>query len=253
MKRDFHIHMNILKKPETVDEFVETAIAKGFEEICITDHMPLRRSGAFDRIPAGSVGEYCEAVGLLAERYSGRIVIKTGIEIDHHPEVIAEIEEVLKQGSFDYVIGSTHMHLFGYREGMRFSEFVERSYKNVQDAVKTGYYDTVSHINMYRWVLSRTNRFPFEDDCGNDPYFAELIEETLLSIKKSGMKLEINPHYATATGDLKDMYPSERILLKAIDFGVDFIFGSDAHSPDQVGDLYERLVEHPVYSRVLEK
>ena len=112
MKKDYHMHPRVIEGDERFDLFAAEAIKKGIERVCITDHMPLSISNASDRIPKGRVGEYCRRVRELSERYKGIIDIKCGIEIDFHPSVIGEIEEVLGDGEFDYILGSSHMHLF---------------------------------------------------------------------------------------------------------------------------------------------
>ena len=59
IKRDFHMHPNILKVPEQADLFINRAIELGFNEICFTDHMPFSVTGdEVDRIPFGKVKEY---------------------------------------------------------------------------------------------------------------------------------------------------------------------------------------------------
>ena len=55
MKRDTHMHPNLLKIPEQADDFIRQAIALGFDEIHFTDHMPFTKTGdEHDRIPFGA-------------------------------------------------------------------------------------------------------------------------------------------------------------------------------------------------------
>ena len=112
MRKDYHLHPMVLQCPERLDWFVERAKQKNIGEICVTDHMPLSLSNAPDRIPSGQVREYCARVRELAKRYEGTIKIRCGIEIDYHPSARAEIERVLDEGDFDFVLGSSHMHIF---------------------------------------------------------------------------------------------------------------------------------------------
>lgn len=39
-KKDYHLHPIMLKCPAQAEGFVNAAIAKGFDKICFTDHMP---------------------------------------------------------------------------------------------------------------------------------------------------------------------------------------------------------------------
>ena len=114
-KKDFHMHPNLLKKPKQADLFIKRAIELNFDEICFTDHMPFSVTGdEHDRIPFGMVKDYCEKVREKADEYKNQIIIKTGIEIDYHPKCLKEIEEVLSQGEFDYIIGSSHLNIEGF-------------------------------------------------------------------------------------------------------------------------------------------
>ncbi|MEO1941939.1 MAG: histidinol phosphate phosphatase, partial [Campylobacterales bacterium] len=42
---------------------------------------------------------------------------------------------------------------------------------------------------------------------------------------------------------VREQYPSEKILGVMKEMGVDITFGSDAHSPEQVGHRLEKLVQ----------
>lgn len=61
------MHPQVPGEQSLAEEFIQKAVSKGLEEICITDHMPLSISDAPDRIPVGRVGEYAERVSQLAE------------------------------------------------------------------------------------------------------------------------------------------------------------------------------------------
>ena len=83
MKKDYHIHAQILRETVDSEVFIQTAISRGFDEICITDHMPLSLSNAADSIPAGRVSEYCEKVHELAANM-------TYMELSTHPGYMDE-------------------------------------------------------------------------------------------------------------------------------------------------------------------
>ena len=251
MKKDYHIHAQILRENIDSEAFIQTAIAHGFDEICITDHMPLSISNAGDRIPHGRVGEYCRKVREFADKYKGQISIKCGIEVDYHPTLVGEIEDVLSQGDFDYVLGSSHMHLF--IDGITsHKDYVNASFENTMRAAKSGYFDIIPHINMYKWVFANPQRFHFVNHDFCEAEHEEIMEETLTAIREHGLLLEINSHFAETTGNIQDIYPSEFITRKALDMGVRFSFGSDAHHAKHIGALLDDLREHPIYSKAIE-
>ena len=251
MRKDYHMHPAVLARPELFPEFVEQAKIKGIQEICITDHMPLSISAAKDRIYSGKVGEYCLFVREVAEKYKDEISIKCGIEIDYHPDFIGEIEQVLSQGQFDYILGSSHMHIFTKNpENYTYNDFAKMALENSIKAVETGYFSAVSHLDMYRAAFFK---LPLVDD-GYDPLIhKDLIKELLLKIKEKDMYLEINPHLAEGRNDdLFYTYPQAPIVAWALENGLKFSYGSDAHVPKSVGALLDKLETHPVYKKALE-
>ena len=255
MKKDYHVHAQILRDSMRAEQFIQNAIARGFGEICITDHMPVSVSSASDRIPSGMVKDYCEGVRALARKFEDRISVRLGIEIDYHPSLTAEIEDVLGQGDFDYVLGSSHLHIF---KGVYVSESVSRNQyaaamlENTVRAAESGYFSAIAHMDMYRWIFTWSGARPqLIDDGFSEERHADAIEAALRAIRDGGLYLEINPHFAQSSKQLANTYPSPTILQKALEMGVRMSYGSDAHHPEDVGVLWDELVCHPIYGHAL--
>ena len=256
MIKDYHMHPALLcTSEERFDAFVEQACRAGLEEICITDHMPLLCSTSADRIPHGQVAAYCRAVRALAEKYRGRISIRVGIEIDFHPSVRGEIERVLREGDFDYVLGSSHLHVIDGGEAVRRcagrNAFASESIRNTEAAAASGYFDAIAHFDMFRWVFLKPDRYPLADDGYCEERHLEEIDRALDAVRAAGLRLEINPHLTGAAGTLEATYPSLPILRMALEKGLRFSFGSDAHRPAQVGERLAELRAHPLYGRAI--
>lgn len=255
MIKDYHMHPMVVQKPEQFDLFVQKALEEGIEEICITDHMPLLCSGAKDRIPHGKVREYCETVRRFAELYKDDISIKLGIEIDFHPSVKDEIDAVLEAGEFDFVLGSSHLHVIKQHEwfqnNMTYNEYAKAMFENTILAAQSGYFDAIAHIDMHRRIFARKDKFPLIDDGYFQSLHTELINETLDVIAENGVRLELNPHIAELTGNITDMYPSIYVVERALQKGIKFTYGSDAHAPQSVGACLKELREHEIYMMAL--
>ena len=254
MIKDYHIHAQILQHPETFTDFVNVAIANNIEEICITDHMPLVGSNAADRIPNGKVKEYCHRVREMQEKYADKISILCGIEIDYHPTIQAEIEAVLQDGEFDFVLGSSHLHALSnniFHTITERNDYARAMFENTIAAAKTGYFHAIAHLDMHRWIFANPHRFPLADDNYTEEKHNELIDKTLDTICSRGLKLEINPHFAMASNNTNNVYPSASIVQKALNKGINFTYGSDAHVSQDVGCMLETLRKHPVYGPAL--
>jgi len=254
MVKDYHLHPQILTKPGQIRSFIETALKRGVEEICITDHMPLSLSSAADRIPAGRVGEYCARVRELAEEYKDRISIKLGIEIDYHPTIADEIEAVLKAGDFDHVIGSSHLHVAPadiFDSIHTYTEFAKAMLENDILAARSGYFDVIAHLDFFKWHFTRPDRFPLTDDGFVYKNLSPLVEQVLDAIRKAGICLELNSHRVAYTNDPDWMYPECWITEMALEKGIRFVYGSDAHNADHVAVGLDLLRSHPVYAKAL--
>ena len=166
MRKDYHMHPMATQAPERFEGFVKTALLEGIGEVCVTDHMPLSFiPDGTDRIPHGKVGEYIRRVRDFAEQYRGTVSVKCGIEIDYHPSVMSEIEDVLSAGDFDYIHGSTHIHVFlDDLSKYTFNDLATVSLENQIRAAETGLFHSMPHIEMYRFLFAYPNRFPLKDD-----------------------------------------------------------------------------------------
>ena len=255
MIKDYHMHPMVVQKPEQFDLFVQKAITEGIEEICITDHMPLLCSSAKDRIPHGKIKEYCTSVRRFAEQYKNRISIKLGIEIDFHPSVKNEIDAVLDAGEFDYVLGSSHLHVIKQHEwfqnNVTYNEYAKAMFENTILAAQSGLFDAIAHVDMHRRIFARKDKFPLIDDGYSESLHAKLIEETLDVLVENGVRLELNAHIAELTGCIEDMYPHTFIVERALDKGISFTYGSDAHKPESVGVCLKELRKHKLYKQAL--
>lgn len=245
------MHPTVLTAPERFDAFVSMALKKGIGEICVTDHMPLSISRASDRLVREGIADYCARVRELARRYEGQIRIKCGIEIDYHPSVISEIEYVLGEGDFDYILGSSHMHVFVKdMNGLTYNDFARLAIENSILCAQSGAFDTLSHPDMFRFAFTNAKRFPLTDDGYAPEKHADLWSELLDTVKEKGMRLEINPHLAEKHG-MEFVYPMPTVVEWALQRGIGFTYGSDAHAPESVGALIDELEAHPIYGRAI--
>lgn len=253
MIKDYHIHPQIIKEDTIFCEFAEEALEKGVQEVCITDHMPLVGSAAGDRIPMGMIEKYCEKARQIADSCKEKLSVKVGIEIDFHPSVIDQIEEVLKAGDFDYILGSSHLHVIPniFCHCRTRNAYARAMFENIKLAAESGYFTAIAHPDMYQWVFTRPDRFPLEDDGFCEEKHMERIDSALAAIKKNNLRLEINPHLAVAMNNIEKVYPSAAITELALQKGIRFSYGSDAHIPQDVGAMLPELRRHSIYKKAL--
>ncbi len=247
MKKDYHTHPNIINNPNQAEKFIKKATELEFDEICFTDHMPFSLTpNEFDRIPRNKVGQYCEIVKSLAEKYKNDIIIKAGIEADYHPNYEDEIKNVLAQGEFDYVIGSSHLNIAGYGIDMKNTsktEFANMVINNYISAAKSGLFNTISHLDVYRWVFSAfplTGKFNLIECTDN-------LNKLFYVLQNTGVNLELNAAPLYKKFDNLGFYPQKEILDIAKNYNIKYIYGSDAHIPQNVGFGYDKIKEFGLF------
>ncbi|WP_339323780.1 histidinol-phosphatase [Paenibacillus sp. FSL W8-0194] len=239
MKFDLHTHhFRCGHADGTIRDYVEAAISAGLQAIGISDHTPYFGEKAEQAFPAIAMGKseianYVEEVLELKKEYEGKIDVLLGIESDYFPEHFETYRKVLSNYPFDYIIGSVHnvggISIFNKNRWKKLSdqqqiEVKEDYYRLIQDSARSGLFQFLGHIDAMK---------------GNYPAFSDIpaermLDETLQVIAENGVAIEINTSGKTKLSG--GWYPSDAILARALHFGVDVTFGSDAHKPSRVGD-----------------
>ena len=243
-KSDTHLHPNIIRNPGQARSFIEQAISLGFDMICFTDHMYHPAYDAKDRMLPGTAVQYCQTVRDLAKEYKEQITIKCGIEIDYYPPDEEHINNILKEAEFDHVLGSTHFHLpyYGLKlQTLEKDSFAELALNNTMECVKSGLFDTLSHLDFFRWALFTTTRFTFSESDYHLENHLSKIQKILATLEKQGMCLEVNSSGIYKGFDERGPHPEWEILEMAKQFKLRYVFGSDAHRAENVGRNYDQI------------
>ena len=99
----------------------------------------------------------------------------------------------------------------------------------IKAMAKTNLFDIVGHfdlIKVFKFLPKKDIRL--------------IARDALLEIKRSNMVLEINP--AGLRKPINETYPSKQLLELAFEMQIDITFGSDAHSVEQVGFMYDKAL-----------
>jgi len=235
---DYHNHTKLCKHAEgEVYQYVEKAISLGITEMAFTDHMPL--PNGFDiahRMSENEMEIYINWVNQVQSRYS-EIKILLGIETDYYEGFEKYTEKFLNSYNFDLVTMSIHFLKNWPKSSWVFNyDFPDRSIKDIYTeylntlikGINTGLYDIVGHLDIIK-----TPEHPMIQ------LVPDLVSEVLKTIKKNNMILEIN-----SSGFRKKVgepYPSIDMFDIINEFCVPLCVGSDSHSPQQVGFMFDDI------------
>ncbi len=238
---DYHMHTPLcghaVGEPEA---YAEAACRAGLDEIGFSDHAPL----VARRIPdvamrEDQLPEYHDLIAETGRRFSGRLIIKTGLEADFVPGYESRTKAIIEAFPYDFVIGSVH-----FIEGWAFDHPDERDawsqkdvdvvyreyYRLLRESARSGLFDIMGHVDLVKKFGHRA-----EADLTSE------IRETAEIFRSCGVAVEINT--AGLRKPVGEIYPALGPLRIYREAGVPLTFGSDAHRPEDVGRDFDRALD----------
>ncbi|WP_438444445.1 histidinol-phosphatase [Gorillibacterium sp. sgz5001074] len=245
MKFDLHTHHNRCGHARGgIRDYIEAALERGLQVIGISDHSPYFGEKADQAHPTIAMAKsefpnYIAEVLRLKEEYQGRIEVLLGIESDFFPEHAELYKSRYEPYPFDYIIGSVHqsdgVSIFNKKrfKGLSEAEKIRQKeiyYELIAQSARSGMFQILGHIDAMKGF------YPAFSDIETDA-----VDKTLKIIGEAGMAIEINT--SGKTKDVGGWYPSDSILERALFYGIEVTFGSDAHDPERVGDEWELVAK----------
>ena len=261
-RRDGHTHTQFCPhgSREATEQFIERAIALGFETYSLTEHPPLPRS-FIDPTPDQSCGmrwedlePYLLHAQELKKRYADRIEIRVGLEVDYLPDHQPDVRSMLDTYGPHLDDALLSVHFLEGKGGWRcvdlspedFQEGLIDPYGSVE-AVHQAYWATVkqavaadlgSHKPRRMSHLSLAHKFQLKHPLKNPLLCRPQVLEILELIRERGMELDLD-----AAGlfkpDCREIYPAPWIMAEAVKRGIPFVYGSDTHSVKGVGQGFD--------------
>lgn len=227
-------------------EFVEAAAGRGLQRITFTCHMPFDEpsfGGARMRMQEADLPRYLEMVGQARARGEELgVEVLTGVEgeIFPDPAVQEAIGAVLQREPFDFILGSMHHHTAAFHEYLDFKghsgnddAIVEAYFQALAAAPATGLFHSLSHPDVIR--LYGTIEGPFEP-----ARHEAVIREAIQAAVDHDVCWEINTS-GRIKGDFVE-HPDPLIRKWALEMGLSFTIGSDAHLPNAVGQHFDEVI-----------
>ena len=239
IKTDNHIHpFERERSKEGMRRFVVQAQAIGLQHICFTEHGPLLPGGMSE----AELEAYVRYTHELQEEF-GTPNILLGIELDFHPDLIEQAARLIGQYPFDYVLGSVHIHAGFYREriaGKSFDEVVAFSLELTIEAVHSRLFDTIAHLDFCRWICDG-QRFGSWPGTYRPERFRDRFLEIFAAMEGTGTILEVNS--SGLKKPFASILPCPQVLQWADGFDLRYIFGSDTHTPERVGEGQQEILD----------
>lgn len=225
---DLHNHTKFCNHAQgELFEYIEKAIEGKISYFGISDHAPMHFDEKY-RMSFEQMKIYENQVLEAKKIYAQKIEILLGYEVDFLEEYL---DERVLRADVDYLIGSVHFidkwgfdnpEFIGNYDNQDIDEIWETYFKAIENMAKSGYFDIVGHLDLIKIFKFMPKK-----------NIVDIAKNALLAIKNADMSIEIN--VAGLRKPIGETYPSLCLLEEAKKLNIPITFGSDAHSPEQVG------------------
>ncbi len=251
---DYNLHQHTLFSDGNSEPaaYAAKAVELGFSAIGFTEHSPLPFPTPFS-LKMENINEYIRVTGELKEKYSGRLEIYRGLEMDFVPEMSEDFSFWRKITQVDYLIGSVHLvkpentdklwftdgpdrnvYDKGIEElfGGDVKKAVTRFFTQTIEMIETQDFEVIGHFDKVK--MHNQNRFFREDE----KWYQDLIDKVTGLIKQKGIIAEINTRglYKKRSDSL---FPDGITLKKVKENNIPVMISSDAHQPDELNAMFD--------------
>lgn len=245
---DGHIHTALCHHATgSMEDFVVAAIKAKLKKICFLEHM--EEGIKADRITwltESDFDTYFKEGKRLQKLYKNEIDIELGVEVGFNPDHDKALLKRLSARNWDRVGLSYHFHKPAtYQEHLnlvskRDSRLLNLNKEEAQRIEEEYYLNLIKAVRIIPATvlchLDAVLRYhPLRQDL-EPPW--HLIGALLDSMKEYKIALEINTSGIAVRGEI---FPEKKIVAMAIEKKIPLVAGSDAHKPEGVGYLFEKL------------
>ena len=248
---NYHTHNDLCDGKGKAEEYVESAVAKGFSALGFSSHAPLPLDNAWtlsnEKLPI-----YLAEIDRLKAVWNDKIQVYKGLEIDYIPGSQAPGDPRWTALKLDYTIGSVHSTaglninpryhcvdgpeddlkwLIDKIHGGSFEKLSEAYYSRVAELVRLGGFSFLGHFDLIK-KRNRDNRYFSEQES----WYGRHVRSALDALVGTGVIMEINSG-AISRGVLDEVYPSPWILKEALKRDIPVMVNADAHRPEDI-DYY---------------
>lgn len=242
---NYHIHSTFSDGQSPMWQMTQQAHRLGLKHIAITDHgpVPFQNDWSIDQSVRKA---YIKMINEQKELYPDMNIFR-GLELDYIPGVTTDFQKLKELWELEVVTGSVHLVKHPESGKLWFIDGPQKNYdtgldkifnQDIEKAVQTYFHqinemirtqkpDIIGHIDKIRMNNMKRYFLP------SDPWYQELLEETLTHVKSCNCILEINPR-GFYKGKVEDLFPSDIALEIIRDNNIPVTINTDAHKTDEL-------------------
>ncbi len=224
-----------------VHDMLHSAMEKGLGGLCFTDHLDLDYPGEERELFLLDLDAYIPYMTKLKEESTLDFDIGLGIELGIQPHLAGQLQQIVQDHPFDYVIASSHVahhkdpyypdYYEGRSEKEAYQEYFQATIENI-DAFKN--FDCYGHIDyVLRYGPNKDAAFTYQD-------YSDYLDTILKKLIENGKGIEVNT--GGYRSGLAHPNPREEILSRYLQLGGEILtLGADAHTPKDVAYHFNQL------------
>jgi histidinol-phosphatase (PHP family) len=251
---DYHVHLRPDERgteartyftERNLARYAERAAERGIAELGFSEHVHrFREALAVWRHPfwvENAVDSLDAYVEFLLDMRAAGYGVKIGLELDYVPGREDQLQRLVEDRPFDYVIGSVHfiadraVDHEGYdawRESAP-GEVWREYFETLGQAAASGLFDVLAHPDLVKvWGAGRP---------APPAPLTRYYELAIGAIRAADVAVEVST--AGLRKPVGELYPSPELLRMFLDAGKPVSLSSDAHLPEHVGFGYDRALE----------
>lgn len=230
---DYHMHsLNSTDAHDEISALCAKAIARGLQEIAITDHF--EPSAGHEDYPEYDGRKYFAEIAEARRRFVGKLSIKSGVELGQ-PHLFPKYSlQLLEDYPYDYVLGSAHRMPDNVDFGQvhytqeNLATYCASYLTELKALAQWGHYDCLGHLDLVkRYAANYRLRANLMD-------YQEQLAEILRIVIDKGKGIEVNTSGLRQSS--QECLPDLDIIRLYKELGGEIItVGSDAHWAEDVG------------------
>lgn len=246
---NLHTHCGLDDGTGTMEEYVLSALSKGFTALGFSCHTPLGIEDSW-HMRNENFSYYLDEIDRLRRLYKDRIEIYAGLELDFIEDT-GEMAGNEYRDRLDFTIGS--VHLMRHAKSDRYlavdgpvEEYETLLQDNFDGDIQrfVGHYFTLQERMMESWkfdILGHCDLMKKRnvDNRFFDPtqmWYRKLTSHLLKTAKKHKIRIELNTG-GIARGAISEPYPSPEMISACAELGIPMTLSSDAHQSSHI-DFY---------------
>jgi len=232
---DYHTHTVFSNDGyNTAGEMAAAATALGLDELAITDHYDMYVTQNIYSVYDPRAAK--EAFGAAQRAFGKKISLVHGVELGEYLHDRATASAVLREGEYDFVLGSLH-NLYGEEDFYRIVftsheqcySLIERYIAELTEMTLSADFDVLGHLTYPLRYMHR--RAPFDVDFRP---FEEGLRALLRAVVQCGCGIELN--YSGLRREGRETMPDPWCLKLYRECGGEILtLGSDAHRAGHLG------------------